>query len=59
LADVISHELDLQGTGEGFSSPIDEKILQDVGLTPKDVSYIKEQLKEQFEKTAEVFLSAS
>ena len=52
LADVISHEIDLQGTGEGFSPPIDEKILQSVGLTSRDVSAVKNQLKDQFEKTA-------
>ena len=59
LADIISHELDLQGTGEGFSPPIDEKILKSVGLTSRDVSTIKRQLKGQFEQTAEVFLSSS
>lgn len=59
LADVIFHEIDLQGTGEGFSPPIDEKILQSVGLTSRDVSSVKSQLKDQFEQTAEVFLSSS
>ena len=59
LADLISHELDLQGTGEGFAPPIDDALLQNVGLTPKDVSKIKKQLVEQFEQTAEVFLSSS
>jgi putative nucleotidyltransferase with HDIG domain len=59
LADIISHELDLQGTGEGFSPPIDEEILQSFGLTLLDVSTIKKQLKDKFEQTAEVFLSSS
>ncbi|MBC8283493.1 MAG: HDOD domain-containing protein [Nitrospinae bacterium] len=59
LADIISHELNLQGTGEGYAPPIDENILQELGLTLEDVSSLKEQLKEQFEQTAEVFLSSS
>lgn len=59
LADVISHEIDLEGTGEGFTPPLDEKILESVGLTAIDVSVINSQLKDQFEKTAEVFLSSS
>ena len=59
LADIISHEIDLQGTGEGFSPPIDEEILQSVGLTTKDVYVIKSRLIDEFQQTVEVFLSAS
>ncbi len=59
LADIISHELDFKGTGEGYSPPMDTNIMKDVGLTPKDVSHLKEQLNDQFEQTAEVFLSSS
>jgi HD-like signal output (HDOD) protein len=59
LAYVILHEIDLQRTGAGFSPPIYETIVQSVGLTSRNVSAIKKELKEQFGQTAEVFLSSS
>jgi hypothetical protein len=46
LADVISLEIDLQGTGGGFSPPIDGKTVQSVGLTLRDVSAVKKELKD-------------
>ena len=58
LADIISHELDLQGAGEGYAAPLDENLLKDLKLTQKDISRLKIQLKDQFEETAEVFLSS-
>jgi hypothetical protein len=49
--------INLQEKGEGFSPPIDEKIVQSIGLNSRDVSAVKKEIKDQFDQTAEVFLS--
>ena len=61
LADLLAHGLHLRGTGEGFTPPIDDALLnnlwKDLWLTPKDISELQKQLKDQFKETVLAFLS--
>ena len=61
LADLLAHGLNLRGTGEGFTPPIDDALLnnlwKDLWLTPKDISDLQKQLKDQFKETVLAFLS--
>ena len=61
LADLLAHGLHLRGTGEGFTPPIDDVLLnnlwKDLWLTPKDISDLQKQLKDQFKETVLAFLS--
>mgnify|MGYP002630152429 CR=1 FL=1 len=57
LADVISHDLNLEGTGEGFFPALDKNILQMLHLSTGDLTFIKSELKDKFQQTVDIFLS--
>ncbi|QPJ65597.1 MAG: HDOD domain-containing protein [Candidatus Nitrohelix vancouverensis] len=57
LADIVSHALQLGGSGERFVPPLDEKVWKELGLPVTLLSSIITQVDRQYEEAVQMFQS--